>query len=91
MVSSLVVFFAMVELLILPFRARAFLADQPLVAAAWMGLAVKTDGDGRKNAAAAVARGVAVESYRTPARRGRRAPDARARAACDDACDRLAK
>jgi len=33
-----------VELLILPFAARAFLAHEPMVAGAWMGLAVKTDG-----------------------------------------------
>jgi uncharacterized membrane protein YadS len=44
MVSSLVVVFAVVELLILPFVAQTFLYHQPLVAAAWMGLAVKTDG-----------------------------------------------
>ncbi|MEM4472260.1 MAG: putative sulfate exporter family transporter [Archaeoglobaceae archaeon] len=44
MVSSLVIVFAVVELLILPFAAAAFLAHQPLVAGAWMGLAVKTDG-----------------------------------------------
>lgn len=44
MVSSLVVVFSVVELLVLPFAAKTFLADQPLVAAAWMGLAVKTDG-----------------------------------------------
>jgi len=55
MVSSLVVVFAMVELLILPFAARAFLGDEPLVAAAWMGLAVKTDG-------AAVASGAITEA-----------------------------
>ena len=44
MVSSLVVIFAVVELVILPFAARQFLWQEPLVAAAWMGLAVKTDG-----------------------------------------------
>ncbi len=55
MVSSLVVVFAMVELLILPFAARAFLGHEPLVAAAWMGLAVKTDG-------AAVASGAITEA-----------------------------
>ena len=55
MVSSLVVVFAMVELLVLPFAARTFLGDQPLVAAAWMGLAVKTDG-------AAVASGAITEA-----------------------------
>jgi len=44
MISSLVVVFAVVELLILPFAAQTFLAHQPLVAGAWMGLAVKTDG-----------------------------------------------
>jgi uncharacterized membrane protein YadS len=44
MVSSLVVIFSVVELLLLPFLAQAFLSHQPMVAAAWMGLAVKTDG-----------------------------------------------
>jgi uncharacterized membrane protein YadS len=44
LVSSLVVVFAVVEVLILPFLARSFLAHEPLVAGAWMGLAVKTDG-----------------------------------------------
>src|SRR5208283_2833072 len=44
MVSSLVVIFAVVELLILPFAAQHFLYQQPMVAGAWMGLAVKTDG-----------------------------------------------
>jgi uncharacterized membrane protein YadS len=65
MVSSLVVVFAMVELLILPFAARAFLGDEPLVAAAWMGLAVKTDG-------AAVASGAITEAliYADAAARG---------------------
>ena len=44
LVSSLVVIFAVVEVLILPFLAQTFLAHEPLVAGAWMGLAVKTDG-----------------------------------------------
>ncbi|MGO9047330.1 MAG: putative sulfate exporter family transporter [Xanthobacteraceae bacterium] len=44
LVSSLVVIFAVVEVLILPFIAQALLAHQPMVAGAWMGLAVKTDG-----------------------------------------------
>jgi uncharacterized membrane protein YadS len=44
MVSSLVVVFAVMEMLVLPTAAKLFLSDQPLVAAAWMGLAVKTDG-----------------------------------------------
>ena len=34
----------MVEVLILPFLAQTFLSHEPLVAGAWMGLAVKTDG-----------------------------------------------
>jgi len=55
MVASLVVIFAVVELLILPFAANAFLAHEPMVAAAWMGLAVKTDG-------AAVASGAITEA-----------------------------
>src|SRR5574340_28253 len=44
MVSSLVVIFAVVELILLPFMAQAFLAGEPMGAGAWMGLAVKTDG-----------------------------------------------
>lgn len=44
MVSSLVVVFAVVELLLLPFLAQSYLWREPLVAGAWMGLAVKTDG-----------------------------------------------
>jgi uncharacterized membrane protein YadS len=54
MVSSLVVVFAVVELLILPFVAGAFLSDQPMAAGAWMALSVKTDG-------AAVASGAITE------------------------------
>jgi uncharacterized membrane protein YadS len=44
MVSSLVVIFAVVELLILPALANYFLSDQPMAAGAWMALSVKTDG-----------------------------------------------
>ena len=55
MVSSLVVIFAVVELLILPFIAQHFLWEEPMVAGAWMGLAVKTDG-------AAVASGAITDS-----------------------------
>src|SRR5271170_748565 len=44
LVSSLVVIFAVVDVLILPVIAQAFMSHEPLVAAAWMGLAVKTDG-----------------------------------------------
>ncbi len=55
MVSSLVVIFAVVELLILPFLANTFLWKEPMVAGAWMGLAVKTDG-------AAVASGAITDS-----------------------------
>ncbi len=44
MVASLVVVFAVVEILVLPFVAQAFLSHEPMVAGAWMGLAVKTDG-----------------------------------------------
>ncbi|MFO8173948.1 MAG: putative sulfate exporter family transporter [Longimicrobiales bacterium] len=44
MVSSLVVIFAVVELVALPFAAQTFLYKEPMVAGAWMGLAVKTDG-----------------------------------------------
>jgi len=55
MVSSLVVIFAVVELLILPFLAAGFLYTEPMVAGGWMGLAVKTDG-------AAVASGAITDS-----------------------------
>ncbi len=55
MVSSLVVIFAVVELLLLPFVAQHFLSHEPLVAGAWMGLAVKTDG-------AAIASGTITDS-----------------------------
>lgn len=55
MVSSLVVIFAVVELLALPFLAQTFLYKEPMVAGGWMGLAVKTDG-------AAVASGAIAES-----------------------------
>jgi uncharacterized membrane protein YadS len=55
LVSSLVVVFAVVEILILPFLAQTFLWQEPLVAGAWIGLAIKTDG-------AAVAGGGITES-----------------------------
>src|SRR5947207_7243926 len=55
MVSSLVVVFAVVELLFLPFLAQSYLSHEPLVAGAWMALSVKTDG-------AAVASGAITES-----------------------------
>jgi uncharacterized membrane protein YadS len=55
LVSSLVLVFAVVEVLVLPFVAQHFLSGEPLVAGAWMGLAVKTDG-------AAVAAGGIAES-----------------------------
>src|SRR5262249_51399474 len=44
MVSSLVVIFSVVELVLLPVAAETFLHHEPMVAGAWMGLAVKTDG-----------------------------------------------
>jgi len=55
MVSSLVVIFAVVELIILPFLATWLLWTEPMVAGDWMGLAVKTDG-------AAIASGTIVDS-----------------------------
>jgi len=57
LVSSLVVIFAVVEVLILPFLAQTFLWHEPLVAGAWIGLAVKTDGA----AVAALAAKAAIE------------------------------
>lgn len=44
MVSSLVVVFTCIEMLILPFVAQWWLYGEPLVAGGWMGLAVKSDG-----------------------------------------------
>ena len=44
MVSSLVVVFTCIEMLILPFIASHFLYSEPMVAGGWMGLAVKSDG-----------------------------------------------
>lgn len=44
MVSSLVVVFAVIEMLVLPGLAHYLLPHDPMVAAGWMGLAVKTDG-----------------------------------------------
>jgi hypothetical protein len=44
LVSSLVVIFAVVEVLILPFLAQTFLSHEPLLAEAWIGRSVKTDG-----------------------------------------------
>ncbi|MDY0258773.1 MULTISPECIES: putative sulfate exporter family transporter [unclassified Desulfovibrio] len=55
MVSSLVVVFTCIEMLVLPFVAQHFLSSEPLVAGAWMGLAVKSDGG-------AIASGAITES-----------------------------
>ena len=55
MVSSLVVIFAVVELIILPILSSTFLWTHPMVAGDWMGLAVKTDG-------AAIASGAIVDA-----------------------------
>ncbi len=44
MVSSLVVVFVAVEMVFLPILAKFALWQEPLVAGAWMGLAVKSDG-----------------------------------------------
>ena len=71
MVSSLVVIFAVIELVLLPFLAQFFLWQEPMVAGAWMGLAVKTDGaafasgaitDALIRAKAEVAGGIRYES-----------------------------
>ena len=58
-VSSLVVVFSTIELLILPRFAHWLLPNEPMVAAAWMGLAVKTDG-------AATAAGAVTEALYNP-------------------------
>ena len=64
MVSSLVVIFSVFELILLPILAQLFLWREPLVAAAWMGLAVKTDG-------AAVASGAITDALIVVARPAR--------------------
>ena len=55
MVSSLIVVFTCIEMLILPFIAQHFLYTEPMVAGGWMGLAVKSDGG-------AIASGAITES-----------------------------
>lgn len=42
--SSVIIVFVAVELLFLPWLAQSILYNQPMVAGAWMGLAVKSDG-----------------------------------------------
>lgn len=42
--SSVIIVFVAVELLFLPWLAESILYNQPMVAGAWMGLAVKSDG-----------------------------------------------
>jgi uncharacterized membrane protein YadS len=68
MVSSLVVIFAVVELVLLPFAAQAFLFREPMVAGAWMALAVKTDGaavtSGAITEALVTAKALAVDGVR---------------------------
>ncbi|MFO0935903.1 MAG: putative sulfate exporter family transporter [Gemmataceae bacterium] len=59
MVSSLVVVFAVIEMLVLPVLSHTILPNEPMVAAGWMGLAVKTDG-------AAFASGEITASYFYP-------------------------
>ncbi|MGB9846074.1 MAG: putative sulfate exporter family transporter [Desulfotomaculales bacterium] len=43
-ISSVIIVFVAIELLFLPWLAEAWLWKEPLVAGAWMGLAVKSDG-----------------------------------------------
>jgi uncharacterized membrane protein YadS len=43
-IASIIVLFAAVELVVLPFAAATFLKWAPYAAGAWMGLSVKTDG-----------------------------------------------
>ncbi|WP_018084444.1 putative sulfate exporter family transporter [Desulfurispora thermophila] len=53
--AAVIIVFVAVELLFLPFVAAAFLYHDPMVAGAWMGLAVKSDGG-------AIASGTVTES-----------------------------
>lgn len=42
--SAVIIVFVAVEMLILPWLAQTFMYEEPMVAGAWMGLAVKSDG-----------------------------------------------
>ena len=42
--SAVIIVFVAIEMLILPWLAQTFLYQEPMVAGAWMGLAVKSDG-----------------------------------------------
>ncbi|EGO61888.1 putative sulfate exporter family transporter [Acetonema longum] len=42
--ASVIIVFVAIEILFLPWLATAFLVNEPMVAGAWMGLAVKSDG-----------------------------------------------
>ncbi len=68
MVSSLVVIFTCVEMLILPFVASWWLHAQPLVAGGWLGLTVKSDGGAVASGAIAdallLARAQAIDGIR---------------------------
>ena len=61
MVSSLIVVFTCIEMLILPFIASHFLYSEPMVAGGWMGLAVKSAGG-------AIASGAIADSLIAPVR-----------------------
>jgi uncharacterized membrane protein YadS len=54
--SAVIIVFVAVEMLVLPFAASSLLYKEPMVAGAWMGLAVKSDGG-------AVASGTLVENF----------------------------
>jgi len=92
LVSSLVVIFAVVEVLILPFAAQAYLSHQPLVAGAWLGLVGQDRRRrGRERAiaeslilASAAAEGV---NYQKGGSWGRR-PPSRCSSTCSSACGR---
>jgi Conserved hypothetical protein 698/Family of unknown function (DUF6476) len=85
LVSSLVVIFAVVEVLILPWLAQTFLAHEPLVVAAWIGLAIKTDGAAIAGGGARVA-GL-TRLWRAPMVRPPSSGPAMPRALDDDASD----
>ncbi len=61
-ISSIIVIFAAVEIIVMPFAVAYFFPTHPMAAGVWMGLSVKTDG--ATSASASVANGL-IKSHET--------------------------
>jgi uncharacterized membrane protein YadS len=61
-ISSIIVIFAAIEIIVMPFAAAYFFPTHPMAAGVWMGLSVKTDG--AASASASVANGL-IKSHGT--------------------------